>query len=39
MYFKTTAGKKVVKLMLGETLRKLGYNSTDGIPVVSEDTI
>jgi putative endonuclease len=29
MYFKTTAGKKAVKLMLGETLVKLGYKRTN----------
>ena len=28
MYFKTTMGKKAVKLMLRETLRKLGYMGT-----------
>jgi putative endonuclease len=37
MYFKTTAGKKAVKLMLRETLRKLGYQTTVGIVVTSED--
>src|SRR5687768_8108279 len=37
MYFKTTAGKKVIKLMLGRTLMKLGYASTAGIVVISED--
>jgi len=37
MYFKTTAGKKAVKLMLGETLLKLGYNRTVGIEVKSEE--
>ncbi|MEO5641808.1 MAG: GIY-YIG nuclease family protein [Bacteroidia bacterium] len=35
MYFKTTAGKKAVKLMLGGTLLKFGYNRTAGIPVMS----
>ena len=37
MYFKTTAGKKAVKLMLGLTLLKFGYNRTAGINVISED--
>ena len=37
MYFKTTAGKKAVKLMLRETLLKLGYNTTVGVIVDSED--
>ncbi len=36
MYFKTTAGKKAVKLMLGETLLKLGYNRTVGVGVTNE---
>ena len=37
MYFKTTAGKKAIKLMLGETLLKLGYQRTAGVIVISED--
>lgn len=37
MYFKTTAGKKAIRLMLGETLLKLGYNRTAGITVLNED--
>jgi hypothetical protein len=37
MYFKTNPGKKAVKLMLGNTLLKLGYNRTVGIPVVNEE--
>lgn len=36
MYFKTTAGKKAIKLMLGETLQKLGYRRTAGIAVLSD---
>ena len=36
MYFKTTAGKKAVKLMLGGTLLKFGYNRSAGIPVIAE---
>jgi len=37
MYFKTTAGKKAVKLMLGRTLLKLGYAATIGFVVTSKD--
>ena len=37
MYFKTTAGKKAVKLMLGETLLKLGYKRAAGIVILNED--
>ncbi len=37
MYFKTTAGKKAVKLMLGGTLMKFGYLTTTGVVVTSED--
>ena len=37
MYFKTTMGKKAVKLMLRETLLKLGYPTTVGIVVAGED--
>jgi putative endonuclease len=33
MYFKTTAGKKAVKLMLSGTLKKLGYSTTAGIAI------
>ena len=36
MYFKTTAGKKAVKLMLGRTLLKLGYSTTAGVIVTSD---
>lgn len=36
MYFKTTAGKKAVKLMLRETLLKFGYSSTVDIEIISE---
>jgi len=28
LYFKTTMGKKALKLMLGESLRKLGYKAS-----------
>ena len=31
MYFKTTAGKKAIKMMLRETLQKLGYQTPIGI--------
>lgn len=37
MYFKTTAGKKAIKLMLGGTLLKFGYNRMAGIVVIGED--
>ncbi len=37
MYFKTTAGKKAIKLMLGGTLLKLGYSRSAGIVVINED--
>jgi putative endonuclease len=37
MYFKTTAGKKAIKLMLRSTLLKLGYKRTPEIIVASED--
>ncbi len=37
MYFKTTAGKKAIKLMLGETLFKLEYKGTKGIMMISDD--
>jgi putative endonuclease len=37
MYFKTTMGKKAVKLMLRETLLKLGYSTTVGIVVTGQD--
>lgn len=36
-YFKTTAGKKAIKLMLGETLLKLGYKRTAGLAIFHED--
>ena len=35
MYFKTTAGKKAIKLMLGATLLKFGYNRAAGIVVIN----
>ena len=35
-YFKTTAGKKAIKLMLGATLLKLGYNRISGVVVINE---
>ena len=38
MYFKTTAGKKAVKLMLGETLIKFGYKRAAGITIVNENS-
>jgi len=37
MYFKTTAGKKAVKLMLGETLLKLGYKRAMGNVIINDD--
>ena len=37
MYFKTTAGKKAVKLMLGETLLKVGYKRAMGIVIINDD--
>jgi putative endonuclease len=37
MYFKTTAGKKAIKLMLGSTLLKLGYNRSAGIAVINDE--
>jgi len=37
MYFKTTAGKKAVKLMLRGTLLKLGYHTTVRVIFSSED--
>ena len=37
MYFKTTAGKKALKLMLGGTLMKLGYSRTAGLDAIGED--
>jgi putative endonuclease len=36
MYFKTTAGKKAIKLMLRSTLHKLGY--MDRINFIEEET-
>lgn len=35
MYFKTTAGKKAIKLMLATTLWNLGYNKMAGVVIVS----
>ena len=37
MYFKTTSGKKAIKLMLGNTLQSLGYNKSKGIKVINEE--
>jgi putative endonuclease len=37
MYFKTTAGKKALKLMLGETLLKLGYKRAAGIVIINDE--
>lgn len=37
MYLKTNAGKKAIKLMLGNSLLQMGYNRTKGIPVLNED--
>ena len=37
MYFKTTMGKKAIKLMLRETLIKLGYRAT--VDVVHDNNI
>lgn len=36
MYFKTNAGKKAVKLMLGETLLRMGYKRSKGIEGINE---
>ena len=35
-YFKTTAGKKAIKLMLGGTLINLGYKRAMGIDLISD---
>lgn len=37
MYFKTNPGKKAIKLMLGSSLLRLGYNRTQGIRVINEE--
>ena len=37
MYFKSTAGKKAIKLMLTGTLLKLGYKGTTGILVNTQE--
>jgi hypothetical protein len=37
MYFKTTAGKKAVKLMLGKTLMKFGYQSLAKMVILNEE--
>jgi putative endonuclease len=37
MYFKTTAGKKAIKLMLGGTLLGLDYKNTAGINIKNAD--
>ena len=39
MYFKTNPGKKAIKLMLGNTLLRMGYNRSKGISVVNEEEI
>jgi putative endonuclease len=36
MYFKTTAGKKAIKLMLGNTLRQFGHQSLAGMEIIGE---
>ena len=36
MYFKTSPGKKAIKLMLGSTLQKLGYRTT-GLAIVADN--
>lgn len=36
MYLKTTAGKKAVKLMLGNTLRQFGHMSLAGMTIINE---
>jgi len=36
MYFKTTAGKKAVKLMLGDTLLKFGYQKASGVVILND---
>ena len=39
MYFKTSMGKKALKLMLGETLKKLGYKGSlieKNLPVIHD---
>jgi hypothetical protein len=43
MYFKTTMGKKAIKLMLAGTLEKMGYKNSAGEKIeiiyeVPEDT-
>ena len=37
MYFKTTAGKKAIKLMLGRTLLRLGYPTSVGVVITSDE--
>ena len=39
VYFKTSAAKKAVKLMLGNTLPKKGCNRSKGIEVINEEEI
>jgi putative endonuclease len=39
MYFKTTAGKKAVKLMLGNTLLRFGYKSLAGMVILNEEEV
>ncbi len=37
MYFKTTPGKRAIKLMLRDTLLTMGYKGTVGIAILNED--
>jgi hypothetical protein len=37
MYFKTTGGKTAIKLMLRDTLFRLGYKPTARIAIVNEE--
>lgn len=37
LYLKTTAGKKAVKLMLGNTMLNFGYKSLAGMEIISDD--
>ncbi len=37
MYFKTTPGKKAIKLMLGKTLQRFGYKSLAGMVIINEE--
>jgi putative endonuclease len=40
LYFKTTMGKKAIKLMLAGTLQKMGYKSVGGqkVEIVNDDS-